>query len=87
MDWKVIIQAIEQVKKIDKNKINLDSYVTKDLGIDSIGIVDLWFEIKNIIKQEGNLTAFYKHIRSNPDRDFYNDFTIRELAEFLKLST
>jgi acyl carrier protein len=87
ISWKVLLEALNNVKTIDADKVELNSYVSRDLGIDSIGVVDLWFEIKNLIKQEGNLNAFYKHIRSNPNREFYNDFTIKELADYLKLDT
>ena len=84
-DWRVLIDALSQVKSIDPSKVQLGSFVGKDLGLDSIGIVDLWFEIRGLTKHDDNLNAFYRHIRSQPQRKEYNDFTIQELAEYLKL--
>lgn len=84
-NWTVVVEAILLVKSIEPEQVKLDSYIGNDLGIDSIGVVDLWFELKKLIKTEAKLNNFYKHIRSNAKREFYNDFTVRELAEYLKL--
>ena len=42
----IIKKSIQEVKTIDEGQIKLSSYVGQDIGLDSIGVVDLWFEIK-----------------------------------------
>lgn len=84
-NWTVVVEAILLVKSIEPEQVRLDSYIGNDLGIDSIGVVDLWFELKKLIKNDSKLNSFYKHIRADTQREFYNDFTVRELAEYLKL--
>lgn len=84
-DWQVIADAVLLIKSIEPERIKPDCYVGRDLGIDSIGVVDLWFELKKLTRTDSNLNQFYKHIRSDTNREFYNDFTIRELADYLRL--
>lgn len=85
-NWNNLIKVLKMVKTIEEESVMASSYLVKDLGLDSIGIVDFWFEMRNEFLVEANLNDFYRHIRSHDRGEFYNDFNLQELTDYLKIN-
>lgn len=77
-----IIAAIIKIKTIDKNKIQMTSYVGTDLGLDSIAVVDFWFELREDMKHNLEISAFFESVRSQSKKT--NDFTVESIVQFLE---
>ncbi len=81
--YNAITEVICEVKSIKKSTINPELYLSKDLGFDSIAIVDLWFELKKLLNHKFEASAFFTHLRSQSGSTIKNDFQIQSLIEYL----
>ena len=77
-----IIRAFELVKgkKIEESDFN--KHVGKDFRLDSIAVVDLWFEIKKSATHKISINDFFNYLRTSRAENFGNDFTLNELKNF-----
>lgn len=85
-NWTMILNCLLLVKSLKVENVSRLSYVTRDLGLDSIGVVDFWFELKNEFSFDSSLNDFYKILRMKPRGELYNDFNLQELCDYLKIN-
>ena len=81
----IIKKSIQDVKTVDEKNIQLNSYVGQDIGLDSIGVVDLWFEIKKNSKHPFDINDFFEFIKKQNLKNLKNDFKIEVVFDYIKL--
>jgi hypothetical protein len=77
-----IIKAFEIVKGKKIQDTDFNKYVGKDFRLDSIAVVDLWFEIKKVAIHKKSINDFFNYLRNSRAEDLGNDFTLDELKNF-----
>jgi acyl carrier protein len=71
-----IVDALDFVKTIDRGQLSESSYVMDNLGLDSIDVLDFFFEVEKKMARQIDLSAPIGKER-NPD------FSIGDLIDYL----
>ena len=81
-----VIQAISSALSVDGKTIQPQTRLIKDLGIESIDMVDIAYELEQILSTEVDFADVLRFAREKAkDRDY--ELKVQDIVDFLKSRT
>ncbi len=81
--FKAIVEAMKVIKGKLPDNVTPEMYLVKDLGFESIDLVDLSFEVESRLNKSFELNEFVRFVSSKDDA-IYHDFTIKMMIDYIE---
>lgn len=77
-----VLKALSAVKTVEVERINLETRLIADIGLESIDIIDFIFELEKFTESEVNLIDLFQSANVKSEKG-YSDLKVKDVVSIL----